>query len=278
MSKWLVVQTYQILLERRLFVLNKDPFEHIRRWQELANKMSQPYMQFQRLGAAPALESFMKINSSFGKAIWSINDSISPAVEAFQKNQNFIAQAIANQQKFAHIISPKFAEIGAAFQKMAEIHSTMLQKEIPDQIYHDLEKLISTLEDSLPKKPTNDLHATIEVHQSDQTKGSKITWNQLISYTIAICQILLMLYSINSDFTYQSDTLDEMKKQTNLQERQLANNQRLKREELQISNEILERQKALEEQFQSFLETVEPLISDCLDDPEDPDKTQASSD
>lgn len=252
-----------------------DYLESFRRIEEKVNRMTSPAMQRQ----------FELVrNSDFWHHTKMAQDMVPESLSTIMdSHRRFIPPDTTSLR-----LATDFLNSNSSIRESLEIWeqttirlSSISSLQVPVNFYPLLDELSSALLDVIPKEDHSDLPASITVaHPSESTKPQPITWEQLQNFLYFALSLIASFY-IAHESTVQSEKqhkeqMIELHKQTEMIENKLDKNLEIQhqlleveKERLAIEQERLEREKILEEKFASFMEQIEPLITEDPNAPEE---------
>lgn len=231
--------------------MTKDPFENIRRIQEILNRINIPALQIQQ-----QFEAMQPIIDSI-KMVQSVH---MPTIEVLRRQELY-----------------QFADIGMKLSETIEMCSSIAAKietlnyfhnPIPDSIYPKLQKLMSVVDLGLepepePREAGNDLLAYVTTRRPEEKREQrKLTWFQLIGFLMSLLMMIQVEYHeaynrLQSERQH-SEIMAELRKQTQIQQQQLL----LQQEALEIEKAKLETENAKIEAMYSLMTAIETCFSD----------------
>jgi hypothetical protein len=272
--------------------LNIVPFEQIRRVLEMMNRINAPYQHIQRQfdQISRMSQPFLQIQKQLSQTnqmpspphqILLQSNQIASALRPLVANLNQpglssrLSEVIQSQQKWidqVKLISgfnhPKIPEWHSTLYKLANSSLVNTSVTVPGDIYDSLNELTSQIE--VPKNEgSSDLPGTITVRATEQSGQNKLTWYELLALLIAIWQTIAPYHISYLEGEQQQLIVNEMKKQTSLQEQHLLiDSQRLEveKQQLELTREQLAQQKELEEKYDQLIRMIESHISESHKD------------
>lgn len=197
-----------------------------------------------------------------------IENSLAPAIEVTKQYQMLMNQISIDVPNLDYLQSWQ-----QSIERLANSPLANLDELIPDALYDSLLDLGSELEKVQEyQEGSSEIQVEITERKSQIQAGKKITWIELTNLILAIWAAIYMIHSDNASSVQREEQISELKLQNELKEKQLEETKKQTlelnnltqaiNEQTKIEKERYEQQQRFEENFNAFIESLEPYIID----------------
>ncbi|SDJ76290.1 hypothetical protein [Paenibacillus naphthalenovorans] len=223
--------------------MKNDPFEHIRRIQEMMNRMNIPLQQIQRQ---------IDMIQPFNEQVRMVQQTYGPMLDAIQRQQDFTKAAFLGAELHSRFF--KNHEWLSTWDKLAKLKNPQIP--IPDAIYPYIEKLSNTVLNLMPQEDQSDLIASLTVRSTDESKAQpQWTWETLKWFLNLVVPIIITIFlSIQSSEQLEHHHQEEMQQRERHHRELMEQNERHHQEVMDA--------------YSSLMEIIEPYLLSDQDKPE----------
>ncbi|MEC1177658.1 hypothetical protein P9B03_04105 [Metasolibacillus meyeri] len=199
----------------------------------------------------------------FAKQVSEIQSSLTPVIEAAKHQQMLMKQISINIPNFDNI-----KNLQQSINRLTNSPLANLNNLIPESFYTSLNDIVLELEKAQEyQEGSSEIQFKVTVKAPLTKQGKEITWIELISLILIIWQFIYMHYSDYSSSVQREEQISELKLQNELTKKQIEiEEQKLIKTEqlLELEQERYEQQQRFEEKFNTFIESLEPYITEHL--------------
>lgn len=253
----------------------KNYFKQIEQFQKRMDKLYAPLMSQNQIWAQSIQTQIEPINKNMelfsdaiSKQIIQTELALKPVVEVLNRQRALIERLEAiDNSSFANI-----RKWHLSIDRLVNFQSGNLNDPLPESFNDPINDL--TLELDNFQHFSEDTQEMPTVREPLVTQDKKMTWADLINITLNILQIFLILNSDNASSIQRDKQILEAENQTKLLERQVEATEKQTeaikeqtkaiKEQTKFEQERYEQQQRFEENFNIFIESLEPYITDQL--------------
>lgn len=233
-------------------------------FQRRMTKLYEPLMTQSQIWTQQLNASMDPFNNAMSVQINAIERSLSPIIEMLNKQKAFIDQQIAiNNHSFDNI-----RKLHLSMDHLVNSPLANLNDLIPESFYTSLNDLSLELDNiNHFNEGVQDIPAENSEREPSVNLDKKMTWAELTVLIITIWSAIFMIYSDYASSVQREEQISELKiqneltkKQIEIDEKKLINAEQL----LELEQERYEQQQRFEEKFNTFIESLEPYITDQL--------------
>ncbi|WGF39919.1 MULTISPECIES: hypothetical protein [Lysinibacillus] len=184
--------------------------------------------------------------------------ALKPIVEMLNRQKAFIEQ-LDN-------INPNFQKWHLSIEHLVNSQSENLDEPLPESVYPSLNDITLEFENaSYLNEEVLDVPIEVTERELSMMQDKKMTWADLTILIITIWSAIYFIYSDYASALQREEQISELKlqneltkKQIEIDEKKLINTEQL----LELEQERHEQQQRFEEKFNTFIESLEPYLTD----------------